>query len=121
MKIHLLADLHLEFAPVVIPDADVIVLAGDIDIGVRGIEWALYHFTDRPVIYVLGNHEFYRHDILELKQTINRMAEGTNVRVLENTAVEIAKSRASAFWVAPCGLISPCVGIPNTPWPTPNG
>jgi predicted phosphodiesterase len=91
MKIHLLADLHLEFAPVDIPEtnADVVVLAGDINIGVRGIEWALYHFPTRPVIYVLGNHEFYRHDMWELRRTINHMAEGTNVRVLENTVVEI--------------------------------
>jgi hypothetical protein len=42
MKIRVLSDLHLEFAGWTPPpaDADVIVLAGDIHVGVRGIEWA---------------------------------------------------------------------------------
>ena len=47
MKIHLLSDLHTEFAPFQPPatDADVIVLAGDVGVGTRGLpairEWFL--------------------------------------------------------------------------------
>ena len=91
MKCHIISDLHLEFAPLEIPptDADVIVLAGDIDRGVSGMEWILYHFPNRPVVYVLGNHEFYHGDIIELRKSISEMADGTNVHVLENSAVEI--------------------------------
>ncbi|MCS8153518.1 metallophosphoesterase [Pseudomonas aeruginosa] len=61
MKLHLLSDLHNEFR-VYQPrrlDADVIVLAGDIDIKERAIDWATRAF-DCPVLYVPGNHEFYK-------------------------------------------------------------
>ena len=63
MRLHILSDLHLEFGKVKIPetDADVIVLAGYIHVGSKGISWARKQFPDKPVIYVLGNHEFYRH------------------------------------------------------------
>ena len=43
MKIRILSDLHLEFQDWTPPesDADVVVLAGDIHVGTRGIDWAL--------------------------------------------------------------------------------
>ncbi len=61
MKIHLMSDVHLEFDPSFTPpyvDADITVLAGDIGYGIEGIEWAKKRFS-RPVVYVLGNHEYY--------------------------------------------------------------
>ena len=65
MKIHILSDLHTEFAEFSPPDtdADVVVLAGDIGVGLGGIEWAASKFPKVPVIYVPGNHEYYGHDI----------------------------------------------------------
>ncbi len=42
MRIHLLSDLHNEFSlfqPQVL-DADVVILAGDIDLKGRGVHWA---------------------------------------------------------------------------------
>jgi hypothetical protein len=40
-------------------DADVLVLAGDVHLGDKGLSWALEAIPkDLPVIYVLGNHEF---------------------------------------------------------------
>lgn len=59
MRIHPLSDLHNEFAPFTpeVRDADVVILAGDIDLGTQGIEWARQAF-DCPVLYVPGNHEF---------------------------------------------------------------
>ena len=65
MKLHILSDLHTEFADFVPPDTDAetIILAGDIGVGVEGTRWAARHFPVRPVIYVPGNHEFYGHDI----------------------------------------------------------
>ena len=41
MKLHVLADLHLEFGTVEIPptDADVVVCAGDVHTGAQGLEW----------------------------------------------------------------------------------
>lgn len=65
MKLHILNDLHIEFEDFEPPatDADVVVLAGDIGVGMDGLRWAEARFPDRPVIYVAGNHEFYHHDI----------------------------------------------------------
>jgi hypothetical protein len=42
MKIQVVSDLHLEFAPLTLPNvgADVVVLAGDIDIGTKGVRFA---------------------------------------------------------------------------------
>ena len=65
MKLHILNDLHIEFEDFALPetDANVVVLAGDIGVGMEGLRWAEARFRDRPVIYVPGNHEFYHHDI----------------------------------------------------------
>ena len=60
MRIHLLSDLHNEFSsfvPVLL-DCDLVILAGDIDLKSRGVEWAKKTFSV-PVLYVPGNHEFY--------------------------------------------------------------
>jgi len=92
MRLHILCDLHLEFGPAKIPttDADVVVLAGDIHLGREGRKWARSHFPDQPVIYVLGNHEFYRHSLPELTETLKRETDGSHIHLLENRAVEIS-------------------------------
>jgi predicted phosphodiesterase len=58
-------DLHVEFEDFEPPAtaADVVILAGDIGVGLEGLQWAKARYPDRPVIYVAGNHEFYHHDI----------------------------------------------------------
>jgi hypothetical protein len=92
MRLHVLADLHGEFGPVDIPDtdADVVVLAGDVAVGPRGLDWIRCRFPGRPVVYVLGNHEFYRHNLPRLTHSLKSEAEGTNVHLLENSSVELA-------------------------------
>ena len=89
MKIHVLSDLHIEFADFRIPetDADVIVLAGDIGVGLGGLYWVHAQRRDKPIIYVLGNHEFYNHDI-KLTEVIKDMA-ADNIYVLNNDQVII--------------------------------
>lgn len=91
MRVRILSDLHLEFAPFQPgeTDADVVVLAGDVHTGKNGIKWILKTFPNRPVIYVLGNHEFYGQKIPKLISDIKDLAQGTNVHVLENDRVEI--------------------------------
>lgn len=95
MKIHILSDLHLEFGKLKLPevDADVTVLAGDIGVGLQGIEWALAAF-DRPVIYVMGNHEFYGQRVMkELWKDAREKVKGTHVHLLENESIEIGGVR----------------------------
>ena len=61
MRLHILSDLHLEFEPFTPPavEAEAVILAGDVSTGRNGLKWALKTFPHRPVIYVIGNHEFY--------------------------------------------------------------
>jgi len=91
MRLQILSDLHLEFAPFHLPAvaADVLVLAGDIGVGDAGLRWVLETCRETPVIYVLGNHEFYHHTIPNVTHELREMAEGTNVHVLENDSVQI--------------------------------
>jgi Icc-related predicted phosphoesterase len=81
----------LEFEPFTAPavEADAIILAGDVSTGRNGLKWALKSFPDHPVIYVLGNHEFYGQKIQKLIKELQEMAQGTNIHVLENESCRI--------------------------------
>jgi predicted phosphodiesterase len=89
MRLHVLSDLHLEQDPVVPPgvEADVIVLAGDVGNGTRGVDWARNWADGRPVLYVAGNHEFYGHSLPDLIDDLREAAAGSSVYVLENDEV----------------------------------
>ena len=93
MKLHILNDLHVEFDDFIVPetDADAVILAGDIGIGLGGLEWASKRIPDKPVIYILGNHEFYGHDIRIVDQLKANAAE--HVHVLDNDEVIINGTR----------------------------
>ena len=95
MKIHILCDLHVEFGNFVPPvvGADVVVLAGDVHVKDRGLQWIFDQKFKIPVLYVLGNHEFYREKFPGLIDKLKMDAEGTNVRVLENDSVDIGGYR----------------------------
>ena len=89
MKLHVLSDLHTEFADFSPPktDADVVILAGDIGVGLGGIEWAARRFAKAPVIYVPGNHEFYNHDIGLTDEL--KAAAPANIHVLNNDTLQL--------------------------------
>lgn len=91
MRLHVLSDLHLEFAPFQPPatEADVIVLAGDIHTGANGLRWIAETFPERPVLYVLGNHEFYGQKIPALTQRLKEQTRGSRVHLLENDRIEL--------------------------------
>ena len=93
MRLHILSDLHLEFEPFTPPavEADVVILAGDVGTGRNGLKWALKAFPDRPVIYVLGNHEFYGQKLQKLIKELQELADGTNIRLLENEQCSIGE------------------------------
>ena len=94
MKVQLLSDLHLEvhphFAPLPHPEADVLVLAGDIGSYQNGSllsdqDFGLARFSPRsagghwpvPVIFVPGNHEYDMQDFdqapARLRETCERL------------------------------------------------
>jgi Icc-related predicted phosphoesterase len=92
MRLWILSDLHLEFGPLALPEvrADVVVLAGDVHVGIRGIAWCRERFPETPVIYVPGNHEYYGGAIPRLTEKLRDAAAGSRIFVLEDDAVEIA-------------------------------
>jgi len=95
LRIHILCDLHIEFGDFVPPvvGADVVVLAGDVHAKNRGLQWIFDQKFEVSVLYVLGNHEFYREKFPGLIDKLKMGAEGTNVHVLENDSVEIGGYR----------------------------
>ncbi|HEX4843619.1 MAG TPA: metallophosphoesterase [Limnobacter sp.] len=97
MKIALYSDLHLETlrsfpaldcVPTPPPDADLVILAGDIHQGTQGIE-ALAALGGKDHIYVSGNHEYYHHDIDILDQQMGELAAKHGLNFLQRSCVEI--------------------------------
>lgn len=103
-RIFVLSDLHnrAEIESVIVPEAaDAIVLAGDI----VHAEIAFEHFAGfgKPVIVVLGNHDFDGMDILDGVDAMRDVAsQYDNVYVLNNEALIINGVRfiGSTFWVS---------------------
>ena len=91
MRLHILSDLHLEFAGFRVPsvDCDVVILAGDTHVGCEGIAWAADTFGDRPVVYVPGNHEYYGYALPKHVADMRRATRGTSVHVLDRGVLEL--------------------------------
>jgi len=77
MRLLVLSDLHRELwrehAPVIdmsISRPDLVILAGDIDIGAKAIHWAAQTFSTVPVLYVHGNHEAYGKNLEDSQKEI---------------------------------------------------
>jgi predicted phosphodiesterase len=86
MKINLLSDLHLDLTNTYKPensDADVIVLAGDIADGANGILLAREAWPEQEIVYVPGNHEFYRHDRVLMLDEMRKVAKRHGVYLLD--------------------------------------
>ncbi len=100
MKVHVLSDLHLGVHDMERPltDADVVVLAGDIGPPRLAAAWALRF--DRPVLYVLGNHEFYGGDIDETAAELAQLCAGTQIHLLDDGELVIDGMRflGSTLW-----------------------
>ena len=91
MNIQILSDLHIEFGDFKLSpgEADVVILAGDIHTKGRGVQWAIENIPDKPVLYVLGNHEFYGKAYPKHIDELKAACAGTNVQVLEQETVTI--------------------------------
>ena len=87
MRIGLCSDLHLEgrAQDFTIPDdLDVLFIAGDIHVGLAGMEWAAT-LKQKCIIYPFGNHEYYHHDFNRL----NKLAEATALDMRESDKSQI--------------------------------
>ena len=91
MKIQIVSDLHHEFGSneIKFDQADLVIFAGDVNLGIKGIQWILSEIRNIPVIYVLGNHEYYKGSYPKTLNKIKDLAKHTHVHVLENNSVEL--------------------------------
>lgn len=87
MKLRVMSDLHVEFFDFVphpeVP-ADVVVLAGDILTEHYGLQWARRYFADLPIVYVMGNHEFYDAHYERVLERARQEAAKLDIHLLEN-------------------------------------
>lgn len=86
MKINYFSDIHLEFGGLEAPynDADIVIAAGDIGVYKQGVDWL--KSLNKPVVYVAGNHEYYRNEYQETLELIREQCVGSNVQFLENNS-----------------------------------
>ena len=103
MKIALGSDLHLEFGAIELHNteaADVLILSGDILVakhlnGVHHHDARYRKFFKEccerfpKVVYVLGNHEHYSHDVQETLKYLKQQLVYDNLYILENETVDI--------------------------------
>ena len=103
MKVIVYSDLHNEFSIFLPPPnaADLVILAGDIDIHARGVKWASETFSC-PVIYVAGNHEFYKGHI---DGTLKKMRDAAAPHVFTSLKTRSSFGSKPAFSVRQLGLI----------------
>jgi predicted phosphodiesterase len=110
VRLWVMSDLHLELtrgwdlpSGDTRPEFDVMVVAGDlIPKAERGVRWLLERVPDRPVIYLLGNHESYGTDIDRTLEKAKAAAAGTCVHVVQDDATRCA-ARGSRPGVARSG------------------
>lgn len=92
MKALVVSDLHLEFSTIDLDaeGVELVVLAGDIHLGTRAFPWIRQQFPSIQVLYVPGNHEFYRGEYSRVLRDLRKAAsEQPNVHVLDKDRVVI--------------------------------
>lgn len=93
MRVQILSDIHVEFGnrmPPPAPDADVVVLAGDIaPYRAEVLEDIAETLSGSRVLYVPGNHEFYGGDIDAVRAAMARDCARLGIELLDRRALTI--------------------------------
>ncbi|MCP4614407.1 MAG: phosphoesterase [Planctomycetes bacterium] len=93
MRIQLLSDLHIEDSNFDYESCnpDVVAFAGDIHTKTKGVKWIIESIPRSiPVIYVLGNHEFWGRAYPKFITEMKAIAKGTNVHILVNEMISVS-------------------------------
>ena len=107
MRLQILSDLHLDtetFEARPAPDAELLVLAGDIDRSWDGLRqfagWPV------PVIFVAGNHEFDGRDVDQATLDLRARCESLGLRMLHRDSVVLADAQGRRIRF--CGTVRWC-------------
>lgn len=111
MRIWIFSDIHLPHIRIpieailpAVPQADVCVCAGDLVEGdpAGGVRWLEdYVRPSMPIIYVLGNHEFYNAGGMgEARAKAQKAGSEAGIHVLDDTAIDMGGIRflGSTLW-----------------------
>jgi Icc-related predicted phosphoesterase len=99
IRIHVASDLHTNVyrmrhhhhRPIyTCPECDAVIFAGDMSEGMDTIQELYLHYPNKPVFWVSGNHEFYKHDITELRDQY-QSTNNENVTCLDNSSATFVR------------------------------
>lgn len=116
IQVQIMSDLHLEMMrgqPYTLAKtvADVVILAGDIHNGTRGIDWARAQFPTQEVIYVAGNHEYYGQVWADTPPALRQRAKALGCPVYLICDRILASSLAES--ITNLGTILPLARVPK--------
>jgi predicted phosphodiesterase len=119
MKLQILSDLHEEFrgqpwltGDKIVPEADAILLAGDItNTKVADEQLAHYKTLGKPFFYILGNHEYYSGWWDNIPSIFRELCSQSNIRLLEDETAYLDDGRIrligatlwTDFWISDNG------------------
>ena len=99
MKLQIFSDLHCDVAPTkpisIGDDVEVVAVAGDIAEGIKNSFAALRRIVPEAIsiVFVMGNHEFYRRFIGTELETARTIGPDYNIRVVENEVAVVSGIR----------------------------
>lgn len=103
MRLLVISDLHLEFGPFrfhePMPEFDVAVFAGDVHKPITAaLDWLVKQreagpLRDRDIVYVAGNHEFYKSEMKSALAAGIELAEKVGINLLHRRTVAIGQVR----------------------------
>ncbi len=102
-RLLVISDLHLEFGPFQFPEPmpefDVAVFAGDVHKPITAaLEWLVRQreagpLRDRDIVFVAGNHEFYKHELNSASALGREIADKAGIYLLHRRTVAIGQVR----------------------------
>ena len=110
MRLQIISDLHIDvvggFAPSLAGGVDAVIVAGDVQEGVaKGLAFLRQQIPrPTPIVFVLGNHEFYGHFIIGERAAAIEAAREHDITVLDDATAVIGGVRfgGATLWTDFC-------------------
>jgi Icc-related predicted phosphoesterase len=106
MNIQVVSDLHLDHGRCHLPkiDRDLLIITGDLDLSCQGWDFLKEQLDHSPVIFILGNHDFYNPRTITIKNQNEIQQYWSEIQqpgfyYLENKAVHL-----HGVWFLGCTL-----------------